>query len=191
MKRNKHTAAFTLVEILVTTAIAAVISLALFTAFSNGIRIWRRVNTRVAAEQFALFCERFRDDTLRAVNFSTIPCAGRETGLEFACLVAVPGQPLRGVGRVEYAFENGGITRAAGDYPSAFAFQRPEGRTVLEGVRVCAFEYYFFDSVKKEYGWAEEWQQPRLPLAVRLRCEFKDGREAVRTFTFPTGGHRP
>jgi len=189
MKRNN--AAFTLIEILVTTVIASIISVALFSAFSNGIRLWRRVNTRVAAEQFTLFCERFNADLRGSFAFAAIPFAGSGKDLKFCGLIALPGQPLKGIGRLTYAFDGDGVTRAIDDYAAVYADRDRAGRTVLADLKEFSMEYYFFDILKKEFRWTAEWAEQGLPLAVRVRGEFKDGRAFTRTFTVPAGGRGP
>jgi len=185
---RKNNSAFTLIEVLVTAVIASIIFVALFGAFSSGVRLWRRLSARMAGEQFALFCERFHTDLGGCFDYSVIPFAGGEQELAFCSLVASPGKPLKGIGRVTYAFAGDAVTRRADDYAGVYADRDGSGRAVLGGLKEFSLDYYFLDSLKKEFRWAQEWVEKGLPLAVRMRAEFNDGRVFKRTFAIPAGG---
>ena len=53
--KKKHNNAFTLVELLIVTAMLAVISLAIYSTFSSGLKIWQRVSKPIPEEDLGIF----------------------------------------------------------------------------------------------------------------------------------------
>ena len=59
MKRNKNNKGFTLIEVCLVSAMVAIISLAIYTTFANGIKIWQKAHTEILEEDVSIFFERF------------------------------------------------------------------------------------------------------------------------------------
>jgi prepilin-type N-terminal cleavage/methylation domain-containing protein len=186
----KNKLGFTLIEVLIVTVILSIISLAIFSTFSNGLKIYNRVNNEVTAEDLVIFCDRFGSDLRNSLNFTGIGFTGQEDQLAYASLFNSPRLQKRTVSRIKYSFDpaKNKIDRYIGDYPSVYSQEAETVRNSLDKVQTCIFSYYYFNNQSNEFTWLSEWNKDRLPLAVRMELELKDYPEAkiVRTFNIPS-----
>lgn len=194
MKRNSSRQAFTLIEILIVTVMLSVISLAIFSTFSNGITIWQRIHSRATAEDLIIFCEMFAADLRNSFNFKSIVFKGDEERVEFASLLNSRRLNARTVGRLSYVYnpDRKTLSKFQEDFSAVYASEELEPKYTLGDVKSLKFKYYFYDTTAKEYVWSEEWvKKSSLPLAVRLEMEFDKAsmpERLVRTFTIPAAG---
>ncbi len=101
-------AGFTLIEILFVMAILSIVSLAVYSSFDSGIKIWQRLNKDAPAEDLNIFLEKISDDLRNSFKFTGIEFVGRDKSISFATLVLTElGQRDRGliVGEVGYGFD--------------------------------------------------------------------------------------
>jgi prepilin-type N-terminal cleavage/methylation domain-containing protein len=182
---------FTLVEILIVTMILAVISLAIFSTFSNGMKIYNRINSEATSEDLVIFCDRFGHDLRNSFNFTLINFTGKAEALEFAGIINSPRMEKRSVSRIKYVFDPSleKINRFIGDYSAIYSGEEDSFRQALDKVKSCVFSYYYFDNKTKEFAWDVQWEKEGLPSAVRMELEFKDNpnERFVRTFNIPVG----
>ena len=156
MRNRKY--GFTLVEVLLVSAMFAVISLAVFNAFSNGFKLWARGQHVMVEGNLSIFLDRIGEDLRSTVINSNIPFKGQSTEFSFPALILAPTD------------KNG--SRAAEEF----------------GTQIGAVRYIYDPLEKKiyrsqaYYGQAikSEWQQP-LEVAsmiedVSLRYYFKADR---------------
>lgn len=193
-RRKVSLTGFTLIEILIVTLILSIISLAIFSTFSNGIKIWKRINTEISDEDLVIFYDRFGSDLRNSFKFTGIEFLGEEDGLEFSTLVNSPGLNAKTVGRVSYEYNPDAqiLVRKQTDYPGVYSKAEALPKQSLKNIKSARFLYYSYDQESKEYVWLEEWlKKDELPLAVRLELEFGGGdknNKFIRTFNIPAGG---
>ncbi len=193
--KNKIKSGFTLVEMLIVTVILAITSLAIFSTFSNGIKIYNRINSEATLADLAIFSDRFGQELRNSVNFTPIKFVGKKDELEFATLVNSPRMQKRSLGRVKYGWESSRerLMRFTGDYSGVYNQEDLSLRQSLDQVKSAVFSYYYFDNLTRDFAWAEEWNKGYLPSAVRMELElFQAGSEVklVRTFDIPTAGFK-
>lgn len=185
---------FTLIEVLIVTLILSIISLAIFSTFSNGLRIYNRINSEATLENQVTFCDRFSQDLRNSLNFTGIHFTGKDEELEFAGIFNSPRMQKRTVGRIKYAFDSSKelVNRFASDYTSVYSQEGESTRQALDKIKSCVFSYYYFDNQTREFAWLTDWKKDGLPAAVRMELEFKDNPEAklTRTFNIPVGNVR-
>ncbi len=164
---------FTLVEVAVTGAIAAVLLLAIGATFHSASMAWGRgVGRAERALQAEAVLERLSEELQQAVRIG-MPDAGfvgRRAAV--AWWVAAgndasdAGEPLV---RVGYQYDGGSrsVARREAALPEAMAFDRGDGRTLLTDVVACAFAFpYRSDGAMV---WRDEWSwADRIPAAVRV-----------------------
>ena len=185
---------FTLVELLIVTVIMAIISLAIFSTFSSGLKIYNRMNSEFTLEDAVIFCDRMGQDLRNSLNFTGIKFTGKDDEFEFASIFYSSRMRKRTVGRVKYIFDSSAekIERHADDYSFIYNQEEPAGRQSLDKIKSCVFAYYFFDSQEKEFVWLPDWNKEGLPLAVRMELAIGENPEVkfIRTFGVPIGKAR-
>ncbi len=184
---------FTLVEVLIVTVILSVISLAIFSTFSNGLKIYNRINSEVTLEDLIIFFDRLGQDLRNSLNYSTVNFTGKDEELEFAGIVNSPRMQKRTVGKIKYVFDPSAekLSRFTGDYSSVYNQEWLGSRQTLEKIKSCVFSYYYYDNQTKEFSWLPEWDKAGVPVALRLELGLKDNPEDkfIRTFNIPVGNY--
>jgi prepilin-type N-terminal cleavage/methylation domain-containing protein len=181
MRKNK---AFTLVEMLIVTAMLAVISLAVYATLNNGIKIWQKVNQEIPSEGIDIFFEKITSDLRNSLKFSDINFWGIEDAFGFATLVNSRKLGIRTVGGIKYIYHSnsGTLTRGLLDYSDMYSHGSAIEEVLLRNIKSVKLLYYTYDAEKKKYIWLEEWIEEALPLAVRIELELK-GNDQTNKFT--------
>lgn len=190
-KQVAERAGFTLIEMLIVTMIISVISLAIFSTFDNGIKIWQRVNNPMPGEDVAIFLNKFGRDLRNAFKFEGIRFAGEKDKLEFASLVTNQTLQITTVGKVVYFYNASKETldRVEKDFSQIYGDEKGKETQVLEKITDLNFRYYYYDTEKKEFNWEETWHKGDFPLAVRLELKINNDRDTetyVKTVNLPT-----
>lgn len=204
---------FTLIEMVIVTAIISVVALAIYATLNNGIKIWQKVNSQLPEEDLNIFFDKFTLDIRNTFKFTGINFSGTTDKLEFPTLV----NPVRDygqtgkrydvsngvnslrlqkrtVGKLIYTYEpqNQILNRYQVDFAGVYSGETNAGPPQsLKNVRALRFQYYFYDKERKEYLWQDEWSKEGLPLAVKVELEFDDGRETkkfIKTVGIPASG---
>lgn len=182
---------FTLVELLVTLTIVALMAVAAYRALGSVLDAGQKVQAEVDKwNRVSGFFERFERDVRmaapRAVRQSDAIAAawtGRAgsggSALEFSRFGNGPGDPPR---RVAYRLnERGEIELLMWAKPDAAPGLVPVRHAVLSGV--TGFELRYFNAVA---GWVDSWPGSTLdapiPRAVRVRISLAGNEEVVRVF---------
>jgi prepilin-type N-terminal cleavage/methylation domain-containing protein len=191
--RRRILRGFTLIEILIVTMMMSVVSLAIFSAFNNGIKIWQRLNRQLPQEDINIFFDKFTSDLRNCVKLKNISFTGKADTLEFASIVLSARMEQASVGKIVYRYDRsaGALRRDQFDYSAVFTEEKNAYAGGLEHIRSLRFLYYNLDDEKKEYIWQEEWLQDALPKAVRMEIEFLRGEEVLyltRTVNIPISG---
>jgi len=68
-------------------------------------------------------------------------------------------------------------------------------RTLMEDVASLRLSYYYYDDIRKAFGWQKMWlevdEETKIPLAVRVQVKYKEDNEiktATRTLNIPAAG---
>lgn len=184
----------TFIELVIVLSMVGVISLAIYSNFSNGLKAWQRVKTPLVQEDLNIFMDKFRVDLRNSFKFKGIVFSGTSEALQFPTLVSSPGLRIRTVGLVSYDYDRDRkkMSRGQNDYPGIHSGHGPVITQSLNGVIALKFQYYSFNEQEKKFSWQSEWNgEDKLPLAVR--CEFDlentSGRASFsQTISIPAGG---
>lgn len=164
--------AFTLTELLIAVSIFSVVSIAIYSTFSSGVSVLRRVkNIDFARQKILLKNERFARE-LREIP----PCrkqlfSGSKTQISF------PGFSNYIPCRITYYFDAGSLCflRGADKLSQIITAEgkidaelKSKPAVVLSGIKEVKFSYLKLDPIKNEYIWTDEWLQNYLPVAVKL-----------------------
>jgi len=178
--------AFTLLELLITSSIVAIIALAIFSTFSMGIRAYKRVHYfGLAQADVLLSFEKLEKDLHNTLNFSGIDFIGENRKVSFAGLIGP--QANSALGRLTYYLDTKNLSLVKEE--RAYSQDSPTSKA-LASIKDVAFTYYYFDPQAREYVWQDSWQSVNgIPKAVRVKAVFKSENdkdvEITRTILIP------
>jgi len=159
---------FTLVELLIVTAISGAIGAAILGVFSAGVNVYKKVRVYENGRlNTFLAMEKMERDLHNTFLFNAIPFLGGKNSISFFGLVG------GSCGRISYAFDSsqGYIIKTQIPYPGVSEMAKlsdvmPAGN--------LSFSYCYYDSVNKNYLWKESWQDAvNLPFAVKISIQSK------------------
>ncbi|MFH0918328.1 MAG: type II secretion system protein GspJ, partial [Candidatus Omnitrophota bacterium] len=168
MRKNKL--GFSLVELLVVTSMLGVISLAIFSTFNNGFKVWQKINKPLAQEDLGIFLDKLSQDLNNCLKSSSLAFTGDQNNLGIPTLAFSPRLKASTLALVAYTYDQqtGSLSRQPKDFSQLYSRQEEDPVILLKNIESFKFEYYYFDTQKQEYIWKEEPLGAGLPLAVRV-----------------------
>lgn len=193
---------FTLIEILVVSTLVAVLSLAVFKAFSNALKLWEKAEKLDQDADVAILLDKMAEDLRSAVYFPQISFKGTGSKFSFPAIVLTRAdvhssraseEIVDQLGVVEYRFDPArqAVFRRQANYAQALKGRwSPEEFLVASGVEAVYLRY--------QRGMDKEDQlttqiEGELPVGVMVEVHFKDGQGAHqfrRFLPIPVGGGR-
>jgi type II secretory pathway pseudopilin PulG len=188
-KKNKaNTAAFTMVELLISVGIFSVISIAVFSTFSSGLKVLRKTKmVDLARQKIFLKEERFSRELRESGPCRKKLFSGKSAKISFS------GTQNYLPCRITYYFDETtqSILREVDKLSDIIAAERdetdlkPQRSVFMAKVESAQFSYLFLDLKKNSYIWKEEWKQDYLPVAVKLVI-LSQGNNYATTVFLPT-----
>lgn len=183
----------TFIEIVIVTATIAVISLATYSIFSSGLKIWQRVNQVLPEEDIDIFFDKFSFDVKNSLFFKGLKFEGNHDGFQIVTAVYSPRLKAKTVGKIIYTYDSYARTlvRQERDFSHLYTGQEGVPFQSLGDVTFLQFHYYFYDDQKDEFRWEDEWSNPKPPLAVRVEFRIGDDereRAFIKTVSIPISG---
>ena len=189
----------TLIELLLTVSIIAILSVALYKSLDNGLKVWKKGQNLVFEEDVVIFFEKMTQDLRNSFFYASIPFEGDETRLAFPTIVDVPkdkkagpaGGLIEQIGKVEYSFdaEQNIIYRKKANYSQALEGKFFEPQAVVHNVKDIKIEYAY---LTKEGDVLSPKVLDFLPFAVVVEVQFLDnkgeGRLMEKIINVPVGG---
>jgi prepilin-type N-terminal cleavage/methylation domain-containing protein len=197
-------AGFTLVELLVASAMAAVLCVGLGAHLRGGVEVWRRasaVGETVQRQRVAL--ERLERDLSNATFYDTraesygdpdgqlaSPSFGNRALAWFTIQPAAAGKAVRLVsywcGTVDNTI---GLWRASQSVGEARAHQPVMPQLLLPGCDRLTLQYAIKSADSTDMQWLDEWPDPisSLPRLVSVVLRLESGQEVGRVFAVPAG----
>jgi len=171
---------FTLTEVLLVSAMFAVISLAVFNAFSNGFKLWARGQHVMIEGDMAIFLDRIAEDVRQTVIISGIPFKGSGTELSFPAIILAPtdsnGSRAKEtigdqIGAIRYVFDSasGKIFRSQASYGQALKEQWSDPIEVASLIEDISLHYYF----SADHGLQiKDDTDQGIPLGIMIDIQF-------------------
>lgn len=188
---------FSLLEMLLVTALVASISLAVFLCLSNGLRLWKKMQAVKTAEAVTVFFDRLAVELANAFLFSTLPVDGEISAFVFPTIIyattdskssradEVSAEQI-GVVRYSYDKTSAQIVRQQADYGRAVSGNWHPAVQVVSGVSSLRFLYYYPGSPE-----AMPFKEGQiLPSGVMVEVEWveqQQNRRITRYFVLPAG----
>ncbi len=194
---TRRSNAFTLIELLITSAILGIISVAIVATFASGLKVYSKVQNYMGSRPDALLAlERIERDLGNTVSSSEIDFIGGRESVSFAALIGEGD-----LGRILYYTKGryDTLTREEQSYPRATASKIRKGKGALKKLvptKNVRFSYYYYDVEDKEYRWKNSWEpeDEGPPLGVRFELVFTEGAKDVtltRTALIPVAYRGP
>lgn len=165
---------FTMIELMISASLIAVLSLAIFSTFARGLDVWKRVKTLDRVEDHVhVALEKFSRELRTTFNFKPVKFTGEKNRIVFPTYVRLKGSAdpnLEHVGKVTYLFnpEKRAIFRRQEGYSDLFHSERVPVEKFIAPVEEAVFAYYAFNPGEEKYEWREKWKEPLRPEGVRL-----------------------
>lgn len=187
MRRSKG---FTLIEILVTLSIMAIIAGAIFSTLAGGINVYKRVKTLTGERaDILLSLEKLEEDLNNVFIMSGIGFTGDAKKVVFPKLISAsclrPGEDKTPLGKASYYFDD----RSSALFKEEQGYARAVSKSNesecaperLASVKDLTFSYYYFDAETKGYEWRDSWSaENSLPLGVKIEATFNVGLKSVK-----------
>lgn len=188
-KRAAPRAGVTLVELLVTVSLMALMGAAIVAVLSGGLRVWQRARTFGTQGQFALLAvDRLRRDLHNVRRSARIPFEGAYDRCAFAAAgqSAVDGSPLPEMGRLGYFLDEPRRRLCRSFVP--YRLMRTRDLTdrcqpVLEDVTRARFSYRGSSTDTQPSDWSEHWDALLPPRAVKIALTVQPPREPAAVHT--------
>jgi len=186
---------FTLLELLITASLIALMGLAIYCTFARGVMVWERVNKTDVVEQEAMFSLQTLAKELRnSFKFSGIEFNGNKNEISFPTYVntaRIGKTPIWEVGRVSYFYDSkkGVFFRRQESYIDLFRDKLPRAKEKISQAEDLEISYYFFDAIGKTYKWKDSWtDKENFPLGIKIKLLAGTGeneKEFVETVYLP------
>ena len=180
---------FTLVELLVTTSLMAMVGGAAVAALAGGLRVWDRATSLGTDQQAMLIAfERMRRDLHNLRRFAPIQFEGDYHEYAFPVVEAAnaDSNAPKEIGRLGYFHDERRQLLCRSFAP--YRLLRHERLTdhcqpVLEGLTRVRFKYFGKDSDSGTAGWMEHWSSLTPPLAVSAEMTLRPRGQPPTTHT--------
>jgi prepilin-type N-terminal cleavage/methylation domain-containing protein len=185
---------FSLLELLLVTALLPVISFAVFANFSSGMRIWKALVQESPQEDISIFYQKVSVDFMNALKYTDIPFTGDKDRVTLA--TRIDADPKlggdRGIGRVSFFYDprERAIFKEEEDISRIYKETAPQKVLMIKGVASFEVNYFFFHSQDKTFSWENEWEPKKdvLPVAARFIFDRDGAGKTALTFFIPVGG---
>ena len=189
---------FTLVEVLLVTALFATIGLAVFTCLSNGLKLWNKSQRLVVEEDAAIFFDRFSVDIRNAFLYSQIPFAGEESRVTFPTVVYTVADRASSrahegyvdqIGMVRYSFDRaqGMILREQANYSQATHGELGPAKVEVNGVTGFGLKYFYPGTSEPSLTTGDDKPLPS-GVEVEIRFSGEDGDKILKRYvSIPAG----
>jgi len=181
---------FSLIEMIVALAIIAVLSGAVYTTFSQGLRLWSRGSKDQSEWRSHLFLEKFTTELRNAFMDSKWNFQGNKNGLALAT-IAYEGTSEDKPVYLRYRYNPKGKTLDLQRNSFADVFvEKPtlqSFRPILEKVQAFELEYHAYDPSAKGYRWYSTWNRNCFPETVKVTIESEgdESRKMISMIDFP------
>jgi len=184
---------------IVAVVMTAFLGTAIFSTFSQGLRLWARSAKDRGEWKVELFMERLTHELQNNFADPKWRFRGTTDAFDFSTVeaedVSVPEEGLgRGILYMRYLFNSKRGTMEFQRYGFREVFSpqpRPKNFvTALDKIKSFELEYYAYDPKAAEYRWRSKWNQDCPPPAVRISMQHEGAgqRKISRMIHIPVGG---
>jgi len=203
VKKTPYRSGFTLIELMLVSALLGVIGVGVYGTFSSGINIWKTVTQESINEDISIFFEKISYDLRNTFKYTGMRFRGDRMEVSFPAPLKSfeRDQFINSIGAVTYAFDHRkrAITKRDQTYSQFYQKKAGDQRILVEDISSLSFRYYVYEPDKKKYSWVTSWQEDdqtlgrqveeNVPLIVRIEVDVpkKLGKETyVKNVAIPS-----
>ena len=180
---KRYQRGFTLLETVLVVSLLSVVSLAVYNAIANGLRVWQRSQQFLLEEDAALFLDKLEYDLQNGLDYSLLAFDGAVRKISFPAVVrtwqdqriAGSAQPelIEQIGMVQYSYDkiDRTVFRSQANYSQALNGKFGEARPLVSPLSGLKFSFLVVS------GKETKWQQRaagQLPRAVKVEIEYQE-----------------
>ena len=195
---------FTLLELLIAVFITSFLGFAIYTVFSQGLRLWSRASKERPEVGVNLFLEKLSSDLRNSLLYSANPLIGTSDSIQFYTLgesqlrSKIPENQHRlQPKRVMYLFDRNKtfINRIQLNYDDLLNSVNNLTQTtpVASSIIGCKYSYLKRERTKS-IDWIGQWNDPCIPEAIKVNVDYQDKtrtRSLSKIISIPIGGCVP
>ena len=190
-QRLMSSRATTLMELLIVVSIIGILSIAIYQALSNGIKIWHRVHQLRTEEDVAIFLDKLNHDLRNAYVYSKFKFLGDEYHFRFPTIVYTladrrsdsKGEHIDQLGEVEYYydFSDKNLYRRQANYGQAIAQIWAKPQLLAKNLEEIKFRYYYLTG-NGDYFSQETLEVFPSGIEVEIRFLGQQGHQVIREY---------
>lgn len=199
MKKAAYKKGMTLIEILIVMSLIAMVTVGIYNALVNGLKVWDRSQRVLVEEDVVIFFEKITEELRNTYSFSLLELKGNEARFEFPTMIRTTLNQQRAneeevyvdqLGKVEYSFDptKDSLYKRRAYYGQAVNFQFGESKKILSSVEDVQFRYLYITD-NEELSSLEVLDV--IPEAVEISVKFREhNKEKVikKVIDIPVGG---
>lgn len=172
---------FTFIEVLLVVTIFSILSLAIYSTFVSGLKLWDRIQGQALTQRKVLLSmEKLSSDLRQSPDFSKIGFQGSSNSITFPILSG------KDIYRVTYALEEKTILRKLVSYKDIVEKKEEvQTKKFLPDTEDLKFSFGFQEEGKQEYSFKDAWnKEDGIPKILKIELKIKDV-DLVREISLP------
>jgi len=172
---------FTFIEVLLVATIFSILSLAIYSTFASGLRLWDRIQGEALSKRkIILNMEKLSADLRQSPVFSKIGFEGTSSTIAFPVLAG------ENIYRATYIFEEKALLRKLTSFKDILEKkEEAEVKKILPDLEDLKFSFGYLEQGKSEYTFKDTWnKEDGIPRIVKIELESKDA-DLVKQISLP------
>jgi len=193
--KSKDYQGFTLLELLIAVTIFSIVSIAIYSSFSVGIRAWRKAEESYKVRQEARHAlEDIGYELRTAVNFTPVPFEGSSDCVSFSRVLKSSNKYSEGIFKITYTFDAQAksLYYILQTYEETVKEEEGTKSILTSGISGFQLKYAYLDG--DEVIWMDDWQSDEvdIPFGVKVSLFYPSQNEGQdiefsETILIPTG----
>lgn len=149
----------------------SLLSLAVYTTFASGLRMWQRIqDTSLTQRKALLGLERFSLEMRQALDFSKIGFTGKSNEVSFPVLWDEQ------ILKITYSLGQEALLRKHETFKDILEEKEQSAtKGLISDVEDLKFSFAYQEEGKLEYSWKDTWdKEDGLPVIVKMELKTKD-----------------
>lgn len=182
---------FTLIELIISITVFTIVIVTVYSVFYMGLKTWHRGQEKNSLQDVRLAFLKIEKELNDTFFFSDRPFKGTSTEIEFPLSISIPDEDRKVIYIITYSVmkdEHSGfneLVRKEKLYIKDVKKSEEKSKKLLSLKRSIKFEYAQESSdPSQKFEWQENWEEDKLPSAIRISLEMKDTNDIYNKVVF-------